>query len=469
MDAGGARRHHRDRYFVIIYLNGGNDGINTVIPYDDGGNAPASASALRSHYERARRAGTGGLRIPGASMLVPDGTSGGPALVDAHTGCQLGFHPAFAGMKSLYDQGLVAVLQGCGYPRTAGSLSHDHAQNAWRNADPLNQLGLVSTGWIGRHLVDPASGGYGLTDTPAATMGNLIAPELRQTGTGVLSVRDTIGDYAFPYGPVTASTAAYDQLYQQLNARAELRGDPWTRVATAGTVTTNATQTFPQVHAAYEANRPAMSAAYEGIGYVSSRIREVAKIIYGKETGVIGGEPPRFFQLETNGFDTHADQGGAETTGTHYDILSDLALGCQAFFEDLETLGAGGTDVRNKVLVLVWSEFGRRVKQNDNGTDHGSQAPVFVIGGAVNGGIYGNYPDLQYALDFADQYGNTPYSQDPGNGFRSTDFRDVYGTVLKHWINMSEAQILDPTNLPLDAPTYDPLYWTQPNVDLGFL
>src|SRR5262245_57624604 len=95
-----------DRYLVLIYLNGGNDGLNTVVPYDDGGNAPASALALRSHYERARRTGTGGLRLAGADLHVPDGTSGGPALVDPHTGCQLGFHPALGGLKSVYDQGL---------------------------------------------------------------------------------------------------------------------------------------------------------------------------------------------------------------------------------------------------------------------------------------------------------------------------------------------------------------------------
>ena len=120
--------------------------------------------------------------------------------------------------------------------------------------------------------------------------------------------------------------------------------------------------------------------------------------------------------------------------------------------------------VADKVCTVVWSEFSRRIEQNDNGTDHGSQGPMFIIGDAVNGGIYGNHPNIDaLALD---EDGNTEYTQD-ANPFRSTDFRDVYGTVLKHWLNMTHADVLA-NALQLDAgdPTY---YWTSENFDLGFL
>ena len=120
--------------------------------------------------------------------------------------------------------------------------------------------------------------------------------------------------------------------------------------------------------------------------------------------------------------------------------------------------------VADRVCVLVWSEFSRRIEQNDTGTDHGTQGPMFVIGGAVQGGLYGNHPNIDEA---ALTNGNTLYSQDDADPFRSIDFRDVYGALLKHWINVPEAAILGQI-LPPD--TGDPaLYWTNPQFDLGLL
>jgi len=126
--------------------------------------------------------------------------------------------------------------------------------------------------------------------------------------------------------------------------------------------------------------------------------------------------------------------------------------------------------VADKVCLLVWSEFSRRIEQNDNGTDHGSQGPMFVIGGPVTGGVYGNHPDINDGTTgfpkALDNQGNTVYSQAAGP-HRSTDFRDVYGTALKHWLNMPEAQILSDV-LPLDSGSAAD-YWTVQNFDLGFV
>jgi uncharacterized protein (DUF1501 family) len=129
----------------------------------------------------------------------------------------------------------------------------------------------------------------------------------------------------------------------------------------------------------------------------------------------------------------------------------------KAFYDDLADMGAA-----SRTCVVVWSEFSRRIPQNDNGTDHGSQGPVFVIGGGVTGGVYGRHPDI-FTLDDDE---NTIYSQAAGS-HRSTDFRDVYGTILKHFVNMTPANILANV-LPLDggAPAD---YWTAANFDLGFL
>ena len=118
--------------------------------------------------------------------------------------------------------------------------------------------------------------------------------------------------------------------------------------------------------------------------------------------------------------------------------------------------------VASRVCIVTWSEFARRIPQNDNGTDHGSQGPMFVIGGSVVGGVYGRHPDI-FNLDNDE---NTVYKQSAVT-HRSTDFRDVYGTVLKHFVNMTQADILANV-LAVDGGN-PANFWTTANFDLGFL
>lgn len=136
----------------------------------------------------------------------------------------------------------------------------------------------------------------------------------------------------------------------------------------------------------------------------------------------------------------------------------------ELFYADLDDMG-----IVDDTVVLVWSEFGRRVKQNGNGTDHGSLGPVMLFGGNVIGGLYGNHPDISPAG--LDSQGNMAYSQNPGNPYRPTDFRDVFGTVLEQWLCIPEATILSQL-LPPETLAYDPNdYWVDGNhdFDLGFL
>jgi uncharacterized protein (DUF1501 family) len=120
----------------------------------------------------------------------------------------------------------------------------------------------------------------------------------------------------------------------------------------------------------------------------------------------------------------------------------------------------GGGKVSDKVCIVWWSEFSRRITQNSSGTDHGSQGPMFVIGGAVNGGVYGNHPNI----NVLNSQGNTNYSQSAVDPYRSTDLRDVFGTILKHWLGVS-----DPTTIfPLDGGSPS-TFWTTANFDMGFL
>ncbi|MCC6764579.1 MAG: DUF1501 domain-containing protein [Deltaproteobacteria bacterium] len=440
-----------DRYLVVLFLDGGNDGLNTVVPVDNAG-------GLRALYDVARP----------SLGLAPDALAMTLLGSDPGTGEQLAFHPGlrgfgpgtpgFGGLKSLYDLGKVAVIQGCGYPEH--DLSHEISRVAWQTGDPLGSGS--GAGWVARHLALEYAG----SAIPAVNIADAIVGEFRQSGTGVLTLR-SLADFDFPYDPTHAGDDVRRRdAFLALHAAASGSTQPFLRaVADTGTATLLSSEKYPLVAQAYDADpdRAVFADLYEGVGRDLARsLREVSKVIYGVSNGLYPGTvAARFFQVNNNGYDTHADQGGAEPTGQHFTLHAEVGAALKIFYDDLDDMG-----VADKVCVLVWSEFGRRIPQNDNGTDHGSQGPMFVIGGAVNGGLYGNHPNISpLALDGE---GNTVYSQD-ANAFRSTDFRDVYGTVFKHWLNMPAAAITGVGGiLPPDGG--DPAsYWTAPDLDLAFL
>ena len=162
-------------------------------------------------------------------------------------------------------------------------------------------------------------------------------------------------------------------------------------------------------------------------------------MIYSVARGTSPNIKARHFHLSNGGYDTHSDQGGA--TGQHFDLHAEIGQALQLFYNDLADMSSGapsGSGLQNladKVVTVVYSEFSRRIPQNDNGTDHGSQGPVLVIGGGVNGGVYGDHPNIDESA--LDDDGNTVYKQDTSNGAKSTDLRDVYGTIIKHWLGVT--------------------------------
>lgn len=442
------------RYFVIIFLDGGNDGLNTVIPAND-------VAGLRTAYDAART----NIRItPGelASSLVG---------LDPISGTQLGIHPGFnvptgffdndaglGGLKALYDLGKVAVVQGCGYPEY--SLSHDEARTIWKTGVPL--VASAGTGWIGRHLAAQYSG----NQIPAVNIDDSIVGEFRQTSTGVLAVRDLEG-FTFPFDDsYSGDDGAKAAAFGALNVAAVNGAQPSAvYIGNTGIATYDAASAYQSLSGLYDADRPTQSQQYSDIGRsLASDLREVARVIYGVEQGVPNVNA-RFFQLSNGGYDTHSDQGGAEVTGQQYSLHAELGAALKVFYDDLAAMPG---NVANKVCVMVWSEFSRRIPQNQNGTDHGSQGPMFVIGGNVQGGVYGNHPNIdELALD---DEGNTVYTQN-ANNFRSTDFRDVYGTILKHWVNLSPAVVqgLLPLDNTVDALSDPAHYWRSANFDMGFV
>jgi uncharacterized protein (DUF1501 family) len=457
-----------DRYLIVLFLDGGNDGLNTIIPVSGG------SVGMRGDYETWRHspATSGGLRI--VNPLVPS-----QPMIDMNTGTQIGFHPGLSGLRDMYDQNRVAVIQGCGYPEY--NLSHDVSRSIWRRGAPLS---TPSTGWLGRYL---AAAGYMGADIPAVTIGGAVAGELSQTATSVL-VFDRLRDFGFPYDfdfdgdddPNPDDTPFKNNVFNALCTAATSNGHPLMQyLGGTGTATLLAAASYPELHNAY-VNRPgSFNDLYQndeppGLNTSTARnLREIAKVIYG-----VASDAPnvnaRFFEFANGGYDTHSDQGTDNPDDAHYSLHKEIGDAIKLFYDELADMASGasaGSKLENldsKVCVIVWSEFSRRIEQNDNGTDHGSQGPVLVIGGGVTGGLFGDHPNI--AESALDDDGNTVYKQDTSNGARSTDFRDVYGTIIKHWLNVTDQPTLDGL-LPLDSTLgfSGPDYWTAADFDMGFL
>ncbi len=445
-----------NRYLVVLFLDGGNDGLNTVIPANNG------LGTLRGDYDDAR----------GNINITPGELTNSLIGVDPGTNAQLGIHPGFnvpsgffensagqGGLKSLYDLGKVAVVQGCGYPEY--SLSHDEARVIWQSGVPLAPSG---TGWIGRHLQAQYSG----NQIPAVNISDSVVGEFRQTGTSILAVRD-LDNFEFPFdgaypgdvGDPILDVGKKAWAFRQLNLSAVSGAQPSSvYIGNTGAATLDASTAYQSLSGLYNADRGSFRQLYADIGRSSATdLREIARVIYGVEQGVPNVNA-RFFQLNNGGYDTHSDQGGADPDGQHFSLHAEVGAALKVFYDDLADMG-----VADRVCVVIWSEFSRRIPQNDNGTDHGSQGPMFVIGGKVRGGVYGRHPNI--ADSALDDEGNTEYTQNV-NTFRSTDFRDVYGTIFKHWVNLSQGTVqgllpLDSTPAAIGDPAH---YWRTANFDL---
>ncbi len=420
-----------DRYFVVCNLNGGNDGLNTVTPISNG-----TSGGLRGAYEGARGTGSGGLRLPWTSLLSIGN--------DFHSQTPLGLHPGLGGLKNLYDLGKVAVIQNCGYP--APNLSHEESSRKWETGDPLGTG--QGTGWLGRYL----AANYVATDIPAVNIGGTVAGEFSTNATSILTFW-SLGGFGFPYDyweDIDDHDTAFSALYSSASA-ASLGIQSY--IGNSGLAALEATRDYADLDGDYTTDRSTWDVQYGAYDtWLAYQLREVAKVIYGVEQNKVDA---RFFQVGIGGFDTHADQGGA--SGGHADLMSEIGNAMELFYNDCVDMG-----VADKLCIVLWSEFSRRIQQNANGTDHGSQGPMFVIGGTVDGGIYGNHANINSGA--LDDEGNTVYSQTATDHHRTTDMRDVYGTLLKHWLGMPDPLAV----LPLDGGDPDD-YWTVPNFDMGFL
>lgn len=361
-----------ERALVVVQLSGGNDGLNTVVPH-----------GMDAYYKARPRLG-----------IAPK------EVLELSRGGGIGLHPSLTGLKSLYDDGLLSIVQGVGYPNP--DRSHFRSMDIWHTAD----TDATGAGWLGRYFDNECAGAPCATPTgvaigseaPLAMRGRSSMPasierpeSLRWAVEGDDRLREA-------YEAVTGA-AAPDELSPASDASFLMRTALEARVSSE------------QIRRA--------AAAGNGAAYPRSAL--------GGQLAMVGAMiraelPTRVYYLSHGGFDTHAGQGGAQ--GRHANLLGRFGDAMRAFYDDLRE---GGHDGR--VLTMVFSEFGRRVAQNaSGGTDHGAAAPMFLVGPMARSGLIGRHPSLEDLVDGDLRYG--------------IDFRSVYGEILDEWMRVNQRDVL---------------------------
>jgi uncharacterized protein (DUF1501 family) len=370
---------------VLVQLAGGNDGLNTVIPFQDGA------------YHDAR------------PTLRQDATAALPL------NQSLALHPNLKNLKARFDAGQLAIVQGVGYPNP--NLSHFASMTIWETA---SVQGGIGDGWLGRYLnyLDQVgeSPNHALD---GLSVGPLIAPELRSQTTPTAALQSV---QSFRLQPLPSSehgtpVDAENPLMKFYGAFQKTSPAPYG--ALLDTTLTEALTSSKALQATDQAYQP--KATYPDKSPIASSLRLVAETL-------VSGLGVRVAHVTLGGFDNHSNE-----KPVHDKLLADLDAALGAFLLDLE-----GHGLADRVLIMTWSEFGRRVTENGSrGTDHGTAAPMFVLGSPVKGGLYGETPSLS-ALD-------------NGNLRFSTDFRAVYATILQGYLNAPAADLLGGTfdTLPL--------------------
>ncbi len=359
-----------DRTLIVVQMAGGNDGLNTVIPFTD------------SLYKQVRPT----IAIPDAKVLQLDG--------------RLGLHPNLAPLKQLWDQGHMAVVEGVGYPNQ--SLSHFQAMDIWQT---LDLSGSGSEGWLGKLV----SGWVDKDGHPfkAMDIGVQTAQALSSINAQVPTI-SSVQSYRVAPDPLDTDggNARMQALMKLYNSYPQT--SPYAALLDATAL--GAQQGSQQLQ---QANSQYNSTVKYPTGPFAAGLKILAEAI-------VQGLGLRVGYVTLGGFDTHANQ-----QTTHDTLMKTLADGLSAFYGDLVQHGKA-----DNVVVMTWSEFGRRVEENGSqGTDHGTAAPMFVLGNAINKGIFGEPP----SLSSLDNTGNMKYT---------TDFRSVYATVLDRWLGASSKDVL---------------------------
>jgi uncharacterized protein (DUF1501 family) len=367
-----------DRVFVVIQLNGGNDGLNTVIPLDQ-----------FSKYQNARK----NIFIEESKVLRLNGVD------------NLGLHPAMTGLQQLFNDGKLHVVQSVGYPQP--NFSHFRATDIWMSASDSRQV--LNTGWVGRFLDEMYPGfpiGYpnnNMPDPLAIQIGSVTSLTLQGAAQPLgMSISNPNSFYSFVNNQIDPAPNSYAG--KELSYIREM---------------SKQTQKFGEVVKAANAKVTAQS-PYPTSNSLADQLKIVARLIKG-------GLKTKIYMVNYGGFDTHANQTVANDTsiGSHATLLGNVSNAIKAFMDDLKFQG-----VEERVVGMTYSEFGRRVLSNgSSGTDHGAAAPLFVFGAKVQAGVSGNNPILPMNATVGD---NVPYQY---------DFRSVYASILSNWLCVNDTTL----------------------------
>jgi uncharacterized protein (DUF1501 family) len=367
-----------DKVFVVIQLNGGNDGLNMVIPIE-----------YYSQYNNART----NIAIPLNKVLTLNGNA------------KTGLHPSMTGMQTLYNEGKLAIVQAVGYP--SPNFSHFRATDIWMTASDSDQI--LNSGWAGRYLnveFPNYPNGYPNTQMPdplAIEIGSLTSLAVQGPSiTMGMSISDPTNFYNFLEG-----------------VEDPVPDTPWGKELKYIRMVADQTQLYSTA-VRNAAARVTSQGTYPSNNNLANQLKVVARLIKG-------GLKTRLYMVSTGGFDNHADQvTTADTTvGNHANLLARVSNAIKAFMDDLKGLG-----IDDRVIGMTYSEFGRRIKSNSSlGTDHGAAAPLFVFGKNVRPGVIGNNPVIPTSVSVND---NVPFQY---------DFRSIYSSILKQWFCVKDADL----------------------------
>lgn len=359
-----------DRVLVVLQLAGGNDGLNTVIPISD------------DRYYKARRK----LSIPAKNTLKITN--------------DFAFHPSAKGLRALYDDGLLGVIHGVGYPNP--NRSHFVSTDIWESADPQQR---TFTGWVGRYFDNCCSGadpdpkmGIALTrEAPLAMIGSRFSPV------------SFMSPEQLQWQPHHSNKDARDTF-----AKLNTEGEP-AAPSDSGSLTTLDFLRREAFDAQMNVDEIREAAGRGSGGSRSSLTNHLLMVAHM----IAASLPTRVYYVSLTGFDTHSAQ-----DGRHESLMTQLSSALTTFFKALKETGHD-----QRVLLMTFSEFGRRVEENaSGGTDHGTAAPIFLAGPAVKPGLHGKHPSLA--------------DLDAGDLKHTTDFRAVYSTVLQKWMQADVSKLI---------------------------
>ena len=356
---------------VVVQLSGGNDFLNTVVPYTN-----------PIYYDTRTT-----VVIPQDEVLPINDT--------------LGFHPSLGPLKELYDLGKVAVIQGIGYPNS--NRSHFRGMDIWHTCEPDK---VTTEGWLGQAIQELDPGKENVLTGVNFGMG--LPRAMASQGVPVCSVGD-LDNYGLMTGIAQEQRRNKAlQIFKNMYGPAIGTGPVMDYLAQTGRDVLEGADTLNKAPAQYSSD---VEYADDSI---ARSLRDVARV----HTAGLG---TRIFYTSHGGYDNHANEMPA-----HPKLLADLSGALLDFYHDLRE-----HDASEEVVVLVFTEFGRRMRDNGSGTDHGTGGGAFIIGERVKGGLYAEYPPLD------------PAQWEHGEDLKHTiDFRGIYATMLEQWLHVDPKPIV---------------------------